>query len=358
MTKIWERYILRELFKLFALFLFGFYFLYVVIDYSAHMQDLALGSKLSLLKIIQYYLLQFVKRMDILLPLALLISSIKVLCQLNQNKELLAFQSAGLKLKKLASPLFFVGALLVVINLGVNQFVVPSSLNFIDKFHDAHLRHSFRGKRTEALHVMHLDDHSKLVYQYYDSAKEAFFDVIWIKNPDDLWHMRYLKADPEDAQGEWVDHLQKKGDGSFEKTESYPSWVFDELQWNTDTPRQGFIPFENRSIEDLWRIYKTDPLLTLYEQQEVITQILFKLIMPFLSLLVLIAIIPFCTSSSKNIPQFLTFSIGIFSFVAFIALMDAAVIIGESGTISPYIAILSPFILLLSMFGWRYLRAQ
>ncbi|MDN3505698.1 MAG: LptF/LptG family permease [Simkaniaceae bacterium] len=358
MIKIWERYILREFFKLFVLFLFGFYFLYVVVDYSAHMQDLALGKGLSLFKVIQYYLLQFIKRMDILLPLAVLISSIKVLCQLNLNKELLAFQSAGLKLKRLIRPLILVGSLACCVNLAVNQFAVPYSLNFIDKFHDAHLRHSFRGKRIEPLQVMHLEDHSKLVYQYYDAAKEAFFDVIWIKTPDDLWHMRYLKADPKNQQGEWVDHLQKKEDGSFEKTESYPSWVFDELQWSADAPRRGFIPFENRSIEDLWKIYKTDPLLTSNERQQVVTQILFKVIMPFLALIVLIAIIPFCTSHANRLPQFLLYSVSLFSFVAFIALMDAAVIIGESGTLSPIIAILSPFILLLSMFGWKYIKVQ
>ncbi|NGX26534.1 MAG: hypothetical protein K940chlam6_00458 [Chlamydiae bacterium] len=358
MIKIWERYILRELLKLFALFLFGFYFLYVVIDYSTHMQDFTLVKNLSILKIFQYYLLQFIKRMDILLPLALLIGSIKVLCQLNLNRELLAFQSAGIRMKKLMRPFFFVGFCLVLINLGVNEFIVPHSLNFIDKFHDAHLRHSFRGKRTDPLHVMHLDDHSKLVYQYYDAAREAFFDVIWIRSPSDLWRMRYLKADPQHPQGQWVDHLEQKENGCFEKTQSFSSLIFRDLKWNRDMPRRGYIPFENRSLKELWKILKTDSLLSSFETKEVLTQFLFKLIMPFLALLVLIAIIPFCTSYSKNLPQFYLYSVGIFTFVAFIALMDAAVILGESDTLSPYVAILSPFVILLSIFGWRFANTR
>lgn len=355
--KIWERYILKELLKFFALFLFGFYFLYIIIDYSAHMQEFVTNKNLSIFRVLQYYIMHFFKRMDILLPLALLIGSIKVMCQLNTHRELLALQSAGIKLKKLLRPFFLVGLSATLINISINEFIIPFSLNTIDKFHDAYLRHSFRGTRTDPLHVMHLDDHSKLVYQYYDSSREAFFDVVWIRNSDDIWRMRYLQIDPDHPQGLWVDHLVRK-DGVFEKTESFPNCIFTELKWNEDMPRKGYIPFENRSLSELWKLLKEDPLLTLYQKQEVITQLLFKSIMPFLGILVVLAIAPFCTTYCKNLPHFLLYALGIFSFVAFIALMDAAVILGESNTISPILAILTPFICLISIFGWRFAKSS
>lgn len=354
---IWKRYILREFMKLFLFFLLGFFFFYVIIDYSTHMQEFLHGKNLPFWKVIQYYGLQFIKRADILLPLGLLVGSIKVLCQLNTNKELIAFQSAGIRLKKLLGPLFMIGSLCALFNLTINQFVVPSSLNFIDKFYDAHLRHSFRGNRSEPLHVMHLDDHSKLIYQYYDHAREAFFDVIWIKSPDDLWRMRYLKIDPEHPQGQWVDHLTRNKDGSFEKNRSFANLIFRDLEWSQDMPRKGYIPFENRSITELWGL-KKELFFSNYDHQEILTQLLFKLTMPFLAILVIIVIAPYCIIHSQNLPQFFIYACGIFSFVAFIALMDAAVILGESDTVSPYVAILSPFILLLSIFGWRLARIK
>ncbi len=323
MTKIWQRYILLEFLKVFSFFLFGFYFLYVVIDYSTHMQDFVAGKNLALLKVGKFYVLQFVKRMDILLPLSLLIGTIKLLCGLNSNRELLALQTAGLKLKTLISPLFFIGTLCMLLNLSVNEFVVPYSLNFIDKFHDVHLRHSHRGKRKEPLSVIYLDDHSKLVYKYYDAAKEAFFDVIWIQTPDEIWRMKYLKADPTNPEGEWVDHLKRGKDASFEKTSSYPNLVFRDLHWNEELPRHGFIPFENRAISELFSMLKKRSNLTIYEKHEVLTQLLFKLIMPSLSILVLLAICPFCYSHSKILPQFFIYGIGLFGLLAFIAFMDA-----------------------------------
>ncbi|NGX37159.1 MAG: hypothetical protein K1000chlam2_00312 [Chlamydiae bacterium] len=356
MIKIWERYIFREFIKLFALFLFGFYFLYIVIDYSTHMQDFFQGKSLPFWKIIQYYTLQFVKRADILLPLAILIAAIKTLCQLNHNRELIAFQSAGIRLKKLLRPLFFVGTLCTLFVLAVNEFAIPYSLNFIDKFYDSHLRHSFRGNRSEPLHVMHLEDHSKLAYQYYDNAKEAFFDVIWIRNADDLWHMKYLKADPIHPQGQWVDHLVRKEGGYFEKEQSFSSFSFRDLQWNEDIPRKGYIPYENRSITELWKLLKQDPLMPNHEKKEVLTQVLFKCSMPFLAFLVIIGIAPYCASNRQNLPQFFIYTAGIFGFVSFVAFMDAAVILGENGVLSPYVAILLPFVLLLGVFGWRFAK--
>ncbi len=356
--KIWERYIFREFLKVFALFLLGFYLLYVVIDYSTHMQDFVQGNQLPFWKILQYYVLQFIKRADILLPLATLIASIKVLCQLNTHKELVAFQSAGIKQKKLLRPLLYMALLCSFATLAVNEFAVPYSLNFIDKFHDAHLRHSFRGKRSDPLSVIHLDDHSKLIYQSYDTAKESFFDVIWIRNANDIWRMKYLKADPDHPQGQWADHITRNEAGVLEKSESFSTHVFKDLSWRRDLPRKGLIPFENRSIRELTRQAKEDLHLSKYEKQELLTQLLFKWTMPFLSILVLIAIAPSCIRYKRHLPQFFIYTFAVFAFVAFVAFMDAAVILGENEIVSPHLAILAPFAILFTFFGWRFARAR
>ena len=358
LRKLWQRYILWEFSKVFFLFLFSFYFLYVLIDYSTHIQDFFQGKTLSWWIIFQYYFFQLIKRSDILLPLALLIGSIKVLCQLNSHRELVAFQVAGIRVKKLLSPLFFVAGLCFVATFLMNEFALPHSLNFIDKFYDAHLRHSYRGKRSDPLHTICLPDNSKLIYQYYDSSKEAFYDVIWLKSPDDLFRMRYLKADPELPQGQWVDHLVRDEEGGFEKTQSFSNLSFRDLKWDQNMPRKGYIPYENHSLRQLWQLLGKDSLLSSYQKQEILTQLLFKSCMPLLSLLVIIAIAPFCISYSRFQHHAIIYGLGIFGFVAFIALTDATVVLGESATVSPYIAILSPFILLFGIFGWRFNRIR
>lgn len=355
-SKIWQRYIFEHFFKFVLFFLVCFYFLYVVIDFSINLTDLVHLKKIGFLNVLKYYGFQFIKRADILFPLATLIGAIKVLSELNVNKELLAFQSAGIHLKRLLQPLFFLSVVFCLFNLAVNEYIAPGSLRFIDKFYDAHIGHSYRTSKSIPLHVLHLDDHSKIVYQYYDAAKEAFFDVIWIKNGDDLWRMKYLKADPENPHGEFVDHLVRGTSGGFEKVASYHDHVFVGLSWSKDLPTRGYIPHENQSITQLWKILSKNPDLTRYESQEILTQLLFKISMPFLCLLTLIAVTPFCLKPSRLLPQFFIYSLSIFGFIAFIALMDAMVILGESDTLSPYVAILAPIFICFGFFSWRFAR--
>ena len=357
--KLWQRYIFKEYLKFVLFFLFGFYFLYVTIDFSIHMTDFLQGKSVTIWHhIIKYYALQFIKRVDILLPLGLLIGAIKVLTGMNANKELVALQSAGIPLLHILRPLFAVSLCALCLNLAINQFAVEKSLNFIDKFHDAHLGHTYRESAREPLHVLQLEDETKLVFQYYDEDKEAFFDVIWIKSPDELWRMKYLKADPLNPQGEYVDQLIRNQAGIVEKESSYLTYLFPDITWREDLPLNGAIPFENRSLSQLLHLLWGPAHLTSYQSQSALTQLLYKLAMPFLCLLSLIAPIPYCVRTSRHISLFLLYGLSIFGFVAFVAFMDAAVIIGENGTLSPLIAILTPFIALFGIFGWRFTQTR
>lgn len=323
------------------------------------MQDFVQGKNLPILKIFQYYLLQFIKRADILLPLALLLGTIKVLSQFNIHKELVAFQSAGIKLKKLIRPLLMIGTLCTLSTLAINEFAIPYSLNFIDKFYDAHLSHSQRTNKRQPFHVVHLEDHSRLIYQSYDGEKEAFFDVLWIRNTDDIWRMKYLKADPDHLEGQWVDHLTRNEiNNAIEKSESFPSYLFQDLHWTKEIPRKGYTPYENRSVHQLFTLLKESSYASNYEKQEILTQLLFKLAMPFSCLLVIIGVVPFCISYRRDLSVFFIYAFSLFGFIAFVAFMDAAVILSENETASAYLAILAPFVLLFSLFGWRLARTR
>lgn len=352
---IWQRYFLKEFFKIFSLFLFCFYFLYVAIDYCSHIQDFFQNNKVQVSKICLYYLFQFVKRADLLIPLALLVSTIKVLYSFNQHFELLAFQIGGIKLKKLMRPILTVALLATTFNLALEEFVLPKSLNSIDRFYDAHLRHTY-GNRKEPLHVLHLNDSSKLVYQFYDSSKESFFDVVWIKNSGDIWRMKYLKADPQNPLAQYVDHLQRNKDGFFEKKESAKELLLTDLKWQKDLPRKGFVPYENRSISELAKILLGKSPLSHYAVSEIQTQLFVKIAMPFLCLLVVIAAAPSCIKYSRSSSPFFLYAIALFSFISFFTFMDAAVILGENHTFSPFWTIFTPFFAGFGIFGYKFLR--
>src|SRR6202008_2585560 len=127
-------------------------------------------------------------------------------------------------------------------------------------------------------------------------------------------------------------------------------YLFETLKIEQPTSHRSVIPFENRSIRELVDLLQKNP--TKSAKQEILTQLLFKTCMSFLSILVFLVISPCCVRYARCLPFFLFYSASLFAFVTFIAFLDAAVILGETGTIPPTQAILIPFLLLLIVFSW------
>lgn len=350
---IWDRYLIREILKVFFLFLGCFFFLYALIDYSMHMQDFIIDKRIQISHIATYYFFHFIKRADLLIPLALLISTLKVLFAMNARGELIAMQSSGYPRKKIMRPFFFIGFLCALFNLTSAQFLLPSSLNFLDKFRQEHFKH-YDTPRKEPIHVLHLKDRSKIVYQKTDEDKKNFFDVFWIRSVDEIWRMKTLSSDPANPIGHFVDHLKRNSEGNFEKVESFDEYRFAKFRWESDPTGKGYTPLENRSMSELFRMLLQKTKTTAYEYPQMLTHFLFKMAMPFLSLLVVAAAAPFCLRYSRNLPIFFTYAIALFSFISFFTLMDAAVILGENLVLSPYLAILGPIALLWLGFGRQY----
>lgn len=103
---IWKRYLFKEFFKVFFLMIFCCYFLFVLIDYSAHTKTFHQPG-IHFLDILIYYLFQFTKRAEMLITASTLIASIKVLTTLNVHGEITALVTNGLSLRRLLSPLLF-----------------------------------------------------------------------------------------------------------------------------------------------------------------------------------------------------------------------------------------------------------
>jgi lipopolysaccharide export system permease protein len=354
---VWERYLLREILKVFFLFLGCFFFLYGLVDYSMHMQDFIVDKRIQITHIAIYYIFHFIKRADLLIPLALLISTLKVLFALNARGELIALQASGLPRKKILRPFFLTGLICTLFNLASSEFLLPSSLNFLDRFRQEHFKHYDRGHRKEPVHILRLKDRSKIIYQTVDLEKKLFQDVFWVRSVDEIWRMQSLSVDPENPIGFYVDQLQRNSEGNFEKVASFDQYRFDKFRWQPDPTGKGYTPLENRRMSELLHLLIQKTKTTAYEYPQVLTHFLFKVAMPFLSLLVIAAGAPFCFQHSRNLPIFFTYAIALFGFVAFFALMDAAVILGENLVVSPYLAILLPITLCSIAFGFKYRKS-
>lgn len=355
LTTIWERYFLKELFKVFSLFLLSFYLLYVLIDYSTHSTSFK-HYHFGVLDVLRFYGYEFISRMDVLVPFALLIASIKTMCTLNTRNELVALMASGIRLKRLLLPFIAVGLLFTGL-LYVNTEVVHP---FAMQFHKQ-LDHSRAKKKEKNYHhvsIQHipLDDNSSIVFQTYDAPTNSFFDAYWIRSIDDIYRIRQLFPDATPPTGNHVEHLLRASSGKLLIAESAESKAFPDMHIDKTKLMETITSPSELPISALKS--KLPNKATVYSDKEarLLTTFHHKLALPWICLLVVLAPAPFCTRYSRTLPVFFIYATAIFGLVAFYLVMDSAVILGERQIFAPTLAIWTPLLAVAAFFGWKFAR--
>ena len=345
---IWRRYIGKEAVKVFALFLIGCYCIYALLEYSMHMQDFHTGVSPPFREALLYYAYQFIGKLDLLIPLALMIATIKVLSTLSKHHELFAFQAGGVKMSHLMRP-FLLLALLSSVLIGMShEWLIPTSLNKISSFEATYFKRQRASKKKKsALHVIPLSESSRLAYQEHDQSQKRLFDVFWIPSPGELYRIKWLYVGGKTPVGTLVDHLRKNEEGLLEKVASHDHLAFPDISLEQ---KYSLIPYENRPISELFASASS---------AKARTHLFYKLAVTLIPLIIILGCAPPCIQFSRNIPVFFIFGIAAASFVAFFTILKASLVLGENHVVSPFLAIFSiPLVLFFSLgtFYWRNCR--
>lgn len=353
LTSIWERYFLRETAKVFTFFLLGFYGLYVMMDYSNHAASFK-HYHFSILDIIKFYAFEFVTRMDVLVPFALLIACIKTLCSLNTHNELVALMASGIKLKRLLLPFVVFGLALTALIYLNTEVLQPMALKYNTKLD--HSRAKAKQKKHLSIRQLVLEDNTPLIFQEYDTAAKEFFDAYWVRSIDDLYRIQQLSPYTEVPTGKFVDHLQRNAEGLLVLTESFPEKTFPDMHFNKQQLLDSVTLPDAQSLSDLKEKLPSHGNELSEKEAQLLTTYYYKLALPWLCLLAVLAPTPFCIRFSRTLPVFFIYALSIFGLVAFYLVMDATVVLGERQMFNPALAIWVPFASFFAFFGWRFLR--
>ncbi|MCH9630732.1 MAG: hypothetical protein S4CHLAM37_07360 [Chlamydiia bacterium] len=326
-------------------------------DYSIHAQHFSKMQDFSVGAFFTYYLCHIIKRLEMMLPLAFLISTTKILLQLNQRNELIALFASGLQTSRFLRPFFLIASILAVILFANFQFFVPQSLDYLENFENKNFKnYSYKKYETPSAYSMPLQNGGSLIFgKYFDDAK-LFEDVYFIKSHDEVYKIKSLQTEDLPYIGKFVECFKRSEDGILSMEDTRDSMTFDDLTIDFSIRKKAELPFEHRSISSLYKqLYLPS---SLYEKNatKIQSQLLFKLFSPFIPFLVLIAIAPFCIRSSRRIPTFFIYALSLFSFITFFIILDAAVILGESNTLPPLLAVPLPFLICFIGWGCHYYR--
>src|SRR5262249_36034140 len=136
-----------------------------------------------------YYLAEFISRAELLIPVALLLSTIKVLTTLNLHRELVALAVSGISLKRILRP-FWITALFCTALLYINfQWGLPSAWHTITQFEE---RFFDAAKEESQVHSLQVKDGSYLFYRHFDAKKEHFCTLFWVESTDRIYKMESL----------------------------------------------------------------------------------------------------------------------------------------------------------------------
>ncbi len=338
---IWEKYIYRNIFKTFFLCLFGFYSLYVLINYSSHSNSFH-HYHFSFAAILTYYLNDFIARLDFLVPFALIIACTHMLCSLNIHNELTALLMAGVTYRRILLP-FFLSALLCMGILYLNAEVASPIVAKQYKQYEQ-LRSSYKHRKRDHPHIQQisLKDQSSLVFQNYNSLAGAFEDAYWIRSIDDIYRMKTLKPLPGVPIAEQVEHFQRNPAGAMVITEQFPSLLLPEIQFHTKALLDTITEPEGFALSELYR--RTTPPTAIFSEKEAkfLTTYYHRLAMPLACLLAIMIPAPFCLRFTRTLPKFLIYACSLFALVFFFLLLNAASLLGDRQVLNPAVAIWTP----------------
>lgn len=124
--KILHRYILQLEVKNLFLSLMVLILLFIVIDFFDRIDNI-LQEQVSVGLIAQYFLYKIPVAISLMLPAAMLISTLLTFGILSKNSEFTAMRAAGLQILWLARPVLVVGLFVSLFSIAFNETVVPYS---------------------------------------------------------------------------------------------------------------------------------------------------------------------------------------------------------------------------------------
>lgn len=356
---IWEKYFYQEIFKNAFLFLLVFFGLYVLIDYTSHLGGASYHhSKLKIGEFLLHYIAEFSLRAEILIPFALLIASVQTLCKLNAHSELVALLAGGYSIHRLLRPFLIAGLLGTTLLYFNNEFLMPAAMAKIGKLDQKYARlknKNLKGIRAEHLH---LEDGSLLIYKNFDPASRQFFEAYLIPKEGDVWRMEVLQPFESPPKGHIVDHFTAENH-VLKWDQSFASKTFSHLTFNEKKLAETLSIPKGKSLSEL--SLKAPKLSDAFKNEKTarhLTALYQKLALPWLALIAVIAVAPFCIRFSRTLPIFFIFSGGIFGLVAIYMVMNAAIILGERQVLSPLLAIFAPMGVFMLVFVYRYVRMR
>lgn len=315
-------------------------------------------TRLRPLELLIHYGCEFLVRAEILVPFALLIASVKLLCKHNANNELVALLAAGYSKKRLVTPLLgFALSITALMYLNL-EVAFPQATKRLQRLDEKYAREKPAKNAKPLVHHLVLEDGSLLLFKEWNTAEKQFEEVFWVRSVNELWKIGELDPYATPPKGYTIDLLKRGNEGELTLAYSAEQADFNEMRFNRKRLIDTIVPPEELALTELYRKLPHSNQELNEKESLILSAFYRKLAMPWLPVLIVVGIAPSCLFFSRQLPLFFIYAGSIFGLVAVYLIINAATVLGERQVFDPFIATFTPFIALSLLLIVRFLRMK
>lgn len=350
-----DKYIFKELIKTFLFFVFAFCLIYTLIDYSSSVTDFQ-KNNYSSLDIGKFYIYTLIQRMDLIIPFGLLISSIRLLSRLNSQNEFIALFAGGISLPRLMRPFLLFSLLPTLFMYFAFEKIQPHASEALQTLEFKHLSTEDKAQASHIIQEFELEDSSLIVFQNYNPISNQFFDVFWVKNLDNVYHLKTLSPSSKVSFASQVHQFHRNKEGQLKHVRFYENKSLPEMQFNMAQLKYALTEPRNLPLSKLGHLMSNFDSHFTQHEGKILVAFWNKLLLPLLCIITVLAPAPFCLRFSRSFSPFFVFLISTFSLLAFYLIVDAFLILGENRTLHPALAVIAPCFIFYSALIFNYVR--
>lgn len=338
--RILALYISREFLKLLGLFLFSFvaiYTLFDLIEKIDNFQEAGVPSSTMM----SFFVLQIPELVTLLLPMAVLMSTVITLGLMSKRNEIVAIKSSGVSLLRLTLPLVLLALALAMGSALFNETVLPGTKastnhiwNVLVEKQPARLKHQekfwYKGQGS--------------IYNvgFYDPASRTLSDVTYYRFDKDFnLKLRVDAKRLKNVGGRWV--FLKGFYQEIVPGGGYTGEVFDEKELPLPEKPEDFSslskPSEEMSLAELVRFLRKIETEG-YDSLKYRVDLQAKLSFPFVCLIMVIWGIPLALFKEKGASLAPGVVLGLaVALIYWVGFSYARSIFGYSGVLPPFLAV-------------------
>ncbi|MGB5985072.1 MAG: LPS export ABC transporter permease LptG [Desulfobacterales bacterium] len=200
-----ERYLAREITRIFGAVLLGIIGIYIIVEFFERLEKF-MKAGVPLDRIAQYFLFRIPFMVSEVVPIAVLLAVIITLGLMQRNNEILALRATGVSIYYLVRPILTMGVLFTLFHLILLELIVPATMDKANRMWIVEVRKKYSVKAAESDVWIRGDRHISNI-NHYDPLTQTVEGVTHNVFDDDFRLIKRIDAESGVFQREqW--HLQ------------------------------------------------------------------------------------------------------------------------------------------------------